>query len=105
MKQITLDDFLALESLYIGSCSLTHVSVGYHGWKSICKSLEKHQSSGAHKSSIARWASFNQSKDRGAVADMLVSQRRTIIQENRKYLQTAEDSPFVCSSGPGTKRS
>lgn len=72
-------------------------SVGHRGWKSIRKSLEKHQSSGAHKSSIARWASFNQSKDHGAVADMLVSQRRTIIQENRKYFQTMLKIALLCA--------
>ena len=31
-------------------------SVGYRGWKSIRKSLEKHQSSGGHKGSMACWA-------------------------------------------------
>ena len=57
-----------------------------------CKSLE---SSGAHKSSMARCATFKQSKDRGAVADMLVSQWRTAIQ-HQKYLQNyAENSFYV----------
>ena len=81
------------------------ISVGYRGWKAIRKSLEKHQSSGAHRSSMACWVNFNQSKDHRAVADTLVSQPRTIMQENRKYLQIMLNSPFVCSSGPGTKRS
>ena len=62
-------------------------SVGYKGWKSIRKSLEKHQSSGSHKDSMARWAGFRQTKDTGTVADQLDSQRRSAIQENRKYLQ------------------
>ena len=39
----------------------------------------------------------NQSKDHGAVADMLVSQRRTIIQENRKYLQTMLKIALLCA--------
>ena len=72
-------------------------SVGYRGWKAIRKSLEKNLSSGAHKSSMAWWARFNQSKDHGAVADMLVSQRRTIIQENRKYLQTMLKIALLCA--------
>ena len=58
--------------------------VGYQGWKAIRKSLEKHESSAAHKNSMARWACFRQTKDHGTVADQFVSHRRNTIQENRK---------------------
>ena len=51
------------------------------GSLAIHKSLEKHQSSGGHKTSMACWASFKQTKDCGTVADLLVSQWRATIQE------------------------
>ena len=40
---------------------------------------------------------FKQTKDHGAVADLLVSQRRTTIQENRKYLQTMLKIALLCA--------
>ena len=72
-------------------------SVGYRGWKSIRKSLEKHQSSGGHKSSMARWAGFKQTKDHEGVTDLLVS-----LQYKKTENIYVKDSPFVRSSGPGT---
>ena len=46
---------------------------------------------------MAHWASFKQTKDHGAVADLLVSQRRATIQENRKYLQTMLKIALLCA--------